>query len=230
MSDEKATGINRRTFLKVAGAAGAVAAAACSSPPGPQKLIPYLVPPEEIVPGMPLFYRTACRECGAGCGVTARTREGRAIKLEGNPDDPISRGALCARGQAAVQGLYAPDRFKGPLRRGAGGKLESVSWDDAEAALADALGKAAGRSGAARVRLLTRPEPGSLGALQREFLACARLAGCCSAARSCRSSISPPPAPSCRSAPTSSRAGSRRWRSRATSRAGGAAWVRRARV
>jgi anaerobic selenocysteine-containing dehydrogenase/Fe-S-cluster-containing dehydrogenase component len=171
MSDEKATGINRRTFLKVAGAAGAVAAAACSSPPGPQKLVPYLVPPEEIVPGMPLFYRTACRECGAGCGVTARTREGRAIKLEGNPDDPISRGALCARGQAAVQGLYAPDRFKGPLRRGAGGKLESVSWDDAEAALADALGKAAGRSGAARVRLLTRPEPGSLGALQREFLA-----------------------------------------------------------
>ena len=148
-------------LLKLAGAAGVLAG--CSSPPGPQKLIPYLVPPEEIVPGMPLFYRTVCRECSAGCGVTARTREGRVTKLEGNPDDPIGAGALCARGQAAVQGLYAPERFHGPARRAQGGRLESVTWDEAEAALATALAASRAKGSPAGVWLLTRPEPGSAG-------------------------------------------------------------------
>ncbi|MBZ5590271.1 MAG: 4Fe-4S dicluster domain-containing protein [Acidobacteriia bacterium] len=169
MSDEPRDALSRRTFLKVAGAAGLLAS--CSPPAGPQKLLPYLVPPEEIIPGVPLLYRTVCRECPAGCGVTARTREGRVVKLEGNPDDPIGRGALCARGQAALQGLYAPDRFKGPMRRGADGALASVSWDDATAALAAALGPAIAKPSAAGVRMLTRPEPGATGALQREFMA-----------------------------------------------------------
>jgi anaerobic selenocysteine-containing dehydrogenase/Fe-S-cluster-containing dehydrogenase component len=169
MPDEPTKGIDRRTLLKLAGAAGVLAG--CSPPPGPQRLIPYLVAPEEIVPGMPLFYRTVCRECPAGCGVTARTREGRVVKLEGNPDDPIGGGALCARGQAAVQGLYAPERLHGPLRRGSSGRLESVSWDDAEGVLATALGAAGSKRSPAGVWLLTRPEPGSAGALQREFMA-----------------------------------------------------------
>ncbi len=169
MPDKTRDAISRRAFLKVAGAAGVLAS--CSPPAGPQKLIPYLVPPDEIVPGVPLVYRSVCRECAAGCGVTARTREGRVVKLEGNPDDPIGRGALCARGQAALQGLYAADRFKGPLRRGAGGALESVSWDEATAALAAALGTAMVKPSASSVRLLTRLEPGATGALQREFMA-----------------------------------------------------------
>ncbi len=167
MADEDRKGLDRRTLLKLAGAAGVLAG--CSPAPGPQKLIPYLVPPEEIVPGVPLFYRTVCRECGAGCGVTARTREGRVVKLEGNPDDPIGRGALCARGQAALQGLYAPERLRGPARRGAHGKLESASWDDAEAVLVDALAAARSKTPAG-IRLLTRPEPGSCGDLQKEFM------------------------------------------------------------
>ncbi len=167
MPDEPTKGIDRRTLLKLAGAAGVLAG--CSPPAGPQKLIPYLVPPEEIVPGVPLLYRTVCRECPAGCGVTARTREGRVVKLEGNPDDPIGRGALCARGQAALQGLYAPDRFRGPMRRGAGGELSRLGWDEATAVAVTALTAArAGRAGA--VRMLTRPEPGSTGALQKEFM------------------------------------------------------------
>jgi anaerobic selenocysteine-containing dehydrogenase/Fe-S-cluster-containing dehydrogenase component len=167
MPDEPAKGIDRRTLLKLAGAAGVLAG--CSPPAGPQKLIPYLVPPEEIVPGMPLLYRTVCRECPAGCGVTARTREGRVVKLEGNPDDPIGRGALCARGQAALQGLYAPDRFLGPMRRGAGGELSRLGWDEATAVAVTAL-TAARAGGRGAVRMLTRPEPGSTGALQKEFM------------------------------------------------------------
>ncbi len=161
-------GVSRRTFLRIAATAGA-AGAACSPPALPQKLIPFLVPPDEIIPGRPLFYRTVCRECPAGCGVTARTREGRAVKLEGNPEDPIGGGSLCARGQASMQALYAPDRLDGPRRRGADGKLAPIPWDDAEEALAAAL-TAAREKGPGRIRLLTRSEPGSAGAVQKALL------------------------------------------------------------
>jgi anaerobic selenocysteine-containing dehydrogenase/Fe-S-cluster-containing dehydrogenase component len=160
--------VNRRTFLKMVGAAGA--AAGCSRKAEPRKLVPYLVPPEDIVPGVPLFYRSVCRECSAGCGVTARTREGRVIKLEGNPEDPIGRGALCARGQAALQDLYAPDRLRGPMKRGGDGKFIPVKWDEALSAVVQALDAEKARPGAPGLRLLTRPEPGSAAALQRAFL------------------------------------------------------------
>ncbi|HET9596171.1 MAG TPA: 4Fe-4S dicluster domain-containing protein [Anaeromyxobacteraceae bacterium] len=161
-------GLGRRSFLRLT-AAGGIASVACSPRPSPQKLIPFLVPPEEIVPGHPVFYRTVCRECSAGCGVTARTREGRVVKVEGNPDDPISRGALCARGQATLQRLYHPSRLDGPRRRGADGALAKVSWDDAEDALAAALAAAAAR-GPGSVRMLTRPETGTTGAAHKALL------------------------------------------------------------
>jgi anaerobic selenocysteine-containing dehydrogenase/Fe-S-cluster-containing dehydrogenase component len=167
VSDPRDRGLGRRTFLKLAGAAGV--AAGCSPKAATQKLVPYLVPPEEIVPGTPLYYRTVCRECPASCGVTARTREGRVVKLEGNPEDPIGRGTLCARGQAAVQALYAPDRLKGPMRRGEGDRLASTSWEEAEDQLAQAL-VAARAKGPGAIRMLTRPEPGSAGSLQQAFM------------------------------------------------------------
>ena len=80
-------------------------------------MIPYLVSPDQTVPGVSTHYATLCRECSAGCGVIAEVRDGRAIKLEGNPAHPLNRGALCARGQAALQGLYNPDRYRGPMVR-----------------------------------------------------------------------------------------------------------------
>ncbi len=173
MADPADRSFGRRTFLGIVGAAGAASVTAgCSPKPALQRIVPYLVPPDDVVPGTPLFYRTACRECPAGCGVTARTREGRAVKLEGNPDDPIGRGALCARGQAALQALYHPDRFRGPLRRGADGALAPLPWDDAEEALAKAIAAAVAR-GAGRVRMLTRLERGATGAVQHAFLAAA---------------------------------------------------------
>ena len=67
------------------------------------------------MPGVSTYYATTCRECAAACGIIAETRDGRAIKLEGNPEHPLNRGALCARGQSALQGLYNPDRFRGPM-------------------------------------------------------------------------------------------------------------------
>src|SRR6266852_1950209 len=122
-------GISRRSFIKLAATASA-AAALPGCEPAARKLIPYVVPDENVVPGIPTFFATTCAECPAGCGVVARVREGRVIKLEGNPADPIGGGALCARGQAALQGLYNPDRLAKPQKQGMNGELAEVSWDD----------------------------------------------------------------------------------------------------
>src|SRR5213076_3258508 len=123
------SGVKRREFLKVLGAAGATATAIGCSQERVERLIPYLVSPNDTVPGVSTYYATTCRECSAGCGVIAETRDGRTIKLEGNPDHPLSRGALCSRGQAALQGLYNPDRFRGPMIRESG-KLRNATWDE----------------------------------------------------------------------------------------------------
>ena len=140
--------IDRRSFLKLAGvSAGAAAAAGCSD--HVEKLIPYVVQPEQLTPGNPVWYASTCQECPAGCGVHVKTREGRPIKLEGNPDHPVNRGALCARAQASVERTYHPDRYPGPQRRNAAGQLETASWVELVAQVAGAI-----RANPARVRVL----------------------------------------------------------------------------
>jgi len=124
--------IDRRDFLKLVGvSAGATAAAGCSELP--EKLIPYVIQPEEITPGIPVLYASTCQECQAGCGLHVRTREGRPVKLEGNPDHPINRGALCARGQASIERTYHPDRYTSPMERGSDGQLIPITWEEATA-------------------------------------------------------------------------------------------------
>jgi len=138
-------GMERRKFLKVLGAAGAGAGMLGCSPQGAEKLLPYVVPAEEIVPGLATWYRTTCRECPAGCGMEIRTREGRAVKAEGNSLSPISHGRLCPRGQGSLQGLYNPDRVPQALVR-SGDELQPVSWSDAEDRLVQALAQAQGQA------------------------------------------------------------------------------------
>src|ERR1700683_1087403 len=150
------TSISRRSFIKLAATAGA-AAAIPGCEPAARKLIPYVVPDENVVPGVPSFFATTCNECPAGCGVVARIREGRVIKLEGNPADPIGQGSLCARGQAALQGLYNPDRLPRPPGRGSGGALRTGSGDDAEKMLGDKLA-AASKAGKDRVAFFGGPQ------------------------------------------------------------------------
>ena len=134
---------DRREFLKLIGVgAGAAAASGCADPV--EKLIPYVVQPEEITPGMPVVYASTCQECSAACGLHVRTREGRPIKLEGNPEHPINRGALCARGQAGIGRTFHPDRYRGPKARGTGGTLEDTNWDDATQLLASRISSARG--------------------------------------------------------------------------------------
>lgn len=137
-------GFDRRHFFKVVGVASAAGAAACT-PRVEEKIIPHVVPPEDQIPGEALWYSSICLECAAGCGIMVKNREGRALKIEGNPRHPISQGGVCARGHSALQATYHPDRFRAPLKQG-----KQVSWDEALAAAAAALagGKAAVLTGA----------------------------------------------------------------------------------
>ena len=157
-------GIKRRDFLKVVGAGGAGATMFGCSTEGVEKLLPYVVPDEEITPGVATWYTSVCGECPAGCGIWARTREGRVVKVEGNPDHPISGGALCSRGFSAVQGLYNPDRLATPLVR-EGESFRPIGWDEAEALLAQRL-----QEGSNHLFLAGRMGP-SMTELVEDFLA-----------------------------------------------------------
>src|SRR5690242_20569416 len=151
------SGMDRRTFLTVLGVSGggALALSGCSTS-RVEKLVPYLVQSEDQIPGIPTWYASTCTECEAGCGVHVRTREGRAVKLEGNPEHPVNQGKLCSRGQAALQGLYNPGRIKAPMARKPDGSFGPITWDDAIARLAGKLGPAAGK-----VAVLSGAGPGS---------------------------------------------------------------------
>ena len=143
MADEPKSTIDRRRFLTVLGASGggALALSGCSTGQV-EKLIPYLVQAEDQVPGVATWYASTCTECSTGCGLHVRTREGRAVKLEGNPEHPVNQGKLCSRGQAGLQGLYNPGRIKGPMARGPNGEFQNITWDDAVGRLAEKLGAA----------------------------------------------------------------------------------------
>ena len=109
-------GLSRRNLFKYTGAGGATAViAACEQKP--EKLIPMLVPPTdyEYTPHTAYNYMTTCRECDAACGMMITTREHRAQQAEGNPNHPINKAALCARGRASMQTLYNPSRIAHPL-------------------------------------------------------------------------------------------------------------------
>jgi Fe-S-cluster-containing dehydrogenase component len=153
-------GVKRRDFLKVLGAGAAVTTMIGCGSEKVERLIPYLVSPDQTVPGVSTYYATTCRECAAACGVIAETRDGRTIKLEGNPDHPVNRGALCARGQSALQGLYNPDRYRGPMVR-RNGQLQLVGWDEALQLFAQKLGETRSRGGAANAVFINQHESGS---------------------------------------------------------------------
>lgn len=103
-------GASRRQFLKIMGASLALAgAAACTKQP-PEKIVPYVNQPEQIVPGKPLFFATAMQVAGRAAGLLVESHMGRPTKVEGNPQHPASLGATDVFAQASVLGLYDPDR------------------------------------------------------------------------------------------------------------------------
>ncbi len=162
--------LDRRDFLKLAGLAGTGAALeGCSK--SPRKLIPYITAPEDLVPGKATWYASTCRECPAGCGLLAKNRDGRVIKVEGNPLHPINGGKLCARGQASLQGLYNPDRFRGPMKRANSGGFEKTDWESAENALGRTLRELAAKGRGERIVFVTDLMTGTLKDLTALWLA-----------------------------------------------------------
>ena len=157
----------RRDFLKLIGIGVAGAAAGCAGP-STDKLIPYLVAPNDIMPGVAYWYASTCRECPAGCGMLVKAREGRIVKLEGNPRHPLGQGGLCARGQAGLQGLYDPDRLRTPMKR-EGGAWKPATWDEALALASAKLGAAV--QAKRGVALVTDHVTGSLHRLAAEWAA-----------------------------------------------------------
>lgn len=162
-------GIDRRNFLKLLGVGSTAPLVGCAAEPV-EKIIPYVIQPENIVPGVANSYATTCRECPAGCGMVVRTREGRAVKAEGNPSHPVNAGTLCARGQAALQGLYNPDRIRQPLARDATGTLRAVAWQDAQQTLVDKLRALRTEDRLAQTAFLTGPLGDSLHGLVSQWL------------------------------------------------------------
>ena len=126
--------ITRRNFLKLGalGAAGGILAG-CTQPRRWVVLEPFVRPPEEQLAGLATWYASTCRQCPAGCGIIVRLMNGRALKIEGNPEHPLNQGKLCARGQAGLQLLYNPDRSSGPLQQSQRGsrQFQSLSWEAA---------------------------------------------------------------------------------------------------
>ncbi len=156
-------GMNRRDFFKIVGASAAAAAAGCRR--SPEQILPLVAPADNLVPGVAAWFSSVCRECPAGCGLIARNREGRVVKLEGNPDHPVNRGTLCIRGQAGLQGLYNPDRLRGPFPRDAAGGLKPVKWEAAEKFLADRLAALVKQGRGNRIAVVSQLESGSLAGL-----------------------------------------------------------------
>jgi thiosulfate reductase/polysulfide reductase chain A len=123
--------LTRRDFLKLSGSAiGAVAVG---------EFIPPLVAKAARENGQldasgDGYIATMCEMCVWRCGVLAKVKDGRVVKLDGNPDHPHSKGKLCPRGQAGLMNTYDPDRVITPLVRVGNrgeGLFRKASWDEA---------------------------------------------------------------------------------------------------
>ena len=118
LSGQVPQGVDRRSLLKVMAASLAMAgAAACTKQPK-ELIVPYVRQPENVIPGIPLFYATAMPVGGYARGLLVESHLNRPTKIEGNPDHPASLGATTIFEQASILNLYDPDRSESVLREG----------------------------------------------------------------------------------------------------------------
>ncbi|MDQ6675054.1 MAG: molybdopterin oxidoreductase, partial [Chloroflexota bacterium] len=123
--DRQTTSVSRRRFLELLGASLALAGSAACAPPRDQ-IVPYVRPPEDVVPGKSLYFATAHLVGGFADGVLAESVMGRPIKIEGNPRHPSSLGGTDAFAQASVLTLYHPGRAQ--ALTSSGGQIRT--WSD----------------------------------------------------------------------------------------------------
>ncbi len=137
----------RRKFLQWTTAASALlASTACTRRPV-DHLVPYTRKPEGLTYGVPQWYASTS---ASGFGLLIKTREGKPIKLEGNPDHPVNQGGLDSQTQASLFDLYNPDRLKAPLNVKT---TTAITWSDVDSEMKKVLADAPAGS----VRVLTGP-------------------------------------------------------------------------
>ncbi|MFH2132980.1 MAG: 4Fe-4S dicluster domain-containing protein [bacterium] len=144
--------MDRRTFLKTAGLGSITFAYGCNQSKE-KHLFSVVTAPEDMVTGKATWYASTCAECPAGCGVIAKNREGRIIKLEGNPNHPVNNGKLCIRGQSALQAVYDPDRLTTPKLK-VNGVFKDIGFDQAFSMLQEKI-KKAGSGGKNRIKMVS---------------------------------------------------------------------------
>ncbi len=137
LSDDQSNtaGTSRRDFLKLMGfSTAAVALVACETPVN--KVIPYVVKPEEITPGIANYYATTFYDGHDYASILVKTREGRPIKIEGNELSKLTYGGTSARVQASVLGLYDNARLTGPVHNG-----QTTTWNKVDGIISNSLKK-----------------------------------------------------------------------------------------
>lgn len=132
-SPEELSPMSRKQFLGLMAASAAFATAGCTAYRDKGEIVPYSRKPEETTPGVANYYASTCNGCAQACGTLIKTREGRPVKIDGNPDHPVNRGKLCAKGQASILSLYDPARLRSPAYGTAASKSGAVAWSDADA-------------------------------------------------------------------------------------------------
>ncbi|MCL6097851.1 MAG: TAT-variant-translocated molybdopterin oxidoreductase [Bacteroidetes bacterium] len=133
----KLSGISRRKFLAILSASAALTATACTDYRDKGEIIPYNKRPEDVMPGIANYYASTCNGCSQSCGILVKTREGRPIKIDGNPDHPINAGKICAKGQASILNLYDPERLTDPFEL-----RKKTDWKSVDADVISALNDA----------------------------------------------------------------------------------------
>lgn len=148
--------VSRRKFLALLGASAALAGTACTDYRDKGEIVSYNDKPEEITIGRPNYYASTCNSCSNSCGILIKTREGRPIKVDGNPDHPVNKGKICVKGQASILNLYDPERLNEPLRK-KNNILNKTSWKNVDDDIIAALSLAASKEIAVITNSITSP-------------------------------------------------------------------------
>ncbi|TSC25321.1 TAT-variant-translocated molybdopterin oxidoreductase [Corallococcus sp. Z5C101001] len=152
-ADLPPTGFARREFMQLMGASLALAGVtACSTRPQDERMVPYTKTPPEVTPGNPLHYASGMTLAGHTSGLLITAREGRPVKVEGNPQHPINQGAAGIFEQAFLLSLYDPQRAR-VLRQGTNPRALRTLTED----ITQLVSQKATADGGARVRFLSEP-------------------------------------------------------------------------
>tara|TARA_Y100000590_G_scaffold166732_2_gene190920 strand:+ start:1210 stop:3459 length:2250 start_codon:yes stop_codon:yes gene_type:complete len=167
--------LTRRQFLTLMGgsAGAAVLFQACGLPEKELLIDSPPSMPEDLVSGIDNWYATTSQQAGRSEGIVVRVMEGRAKKVEGNPDYPLNLGGHSALSEAALQGLYHPDRISSPLVRTGprgSGEYREISWEDAIGRLSSQLNELETANESNRAVFVTNPQGGHLGLVLNRFV------------------------------------------------------------